>query len=131
MLINDGNWLGRHGVGSDGSLRWDSRLAGSTTWDTVVSGLAGSVVVVLTAGGSHGVLRAGHVSLNQGKDLLDQLNCVGSLKERGIDGSSSLSFHVEEISLVLSVSLNFLSDLRKFVVGDEQVLAINGVVVKI
>lgn len=64
LLINDGNWLGRHGVGSDGSLRRDSRLAGGTTWDTVVSLLTGSVVVVLTAGGSHGVLRAGYVSLD-------------------------------------------------------------------
>jgi len=66
LLINDGNWLRRHGVVGDGSLRWDSGLAGGTTWDTVVSGLAGSVVVVLTTGGSHGILRAGHVSLDQG-----------------------------------------------------------------
>ena len=131
MLINDGSRLRSHGVVSEGSLRWDSGLARGTTWDTVISGLAGSVVVVLTTGGSHGVLRTGHVSLDQGKDLLDQLNSVGSLKERGIDGSSGLSLHVEEISLVLGVSLNLLADLRKFVVGDKQVLALNDLVMKI
>jgi hypothetical protein len=50
---------------------------------------------------------------------LDQLNSVGSLKERGVDGSGGLSLHVEEVSLVLGVSLNLLADLRKLVVGDK------------
>ena len=62
---------------------------------------------------------------------MDQLNSVGSLKKSGIDGSGGLSLHVEEVSLVLGVSLNLLADLRKFVVGDEQVLALNNLVVKI
>lgn len=66
LLIHDGNRLGRHGVVGLGSLRWGSGLTGGTTWDTVVSGLAWSVVVVLTILGSHLVLRALDVPLDQG-----------------------------------------------------------------
>jgi hypothetical protein len=87
--------------------------------------------LVLSTRNSDGVLRASHVSLNESKDLLDELNSVGSLKEVRVHGGSSLPLHIQEVSLVLSISLDLLADLRKLIVGDKEVLSINNLVVKV
>ncbi len=90
-----------------------------------------SVVVLLRSlGASHILLRTTHISLNKSKDLLNKLNGVGSLKEGRVDGGSCLSLHVQEVSPVLCISLNLLADLRKLIICDLDVLAINDLIVK-
>jgi hypothetical protein len=111
-------------------------LGGATvigTWGTRGSVLLATwAVVVLSTWRSHGVLRAGgHASLEESQDLLDELDGVGSLQEVGINRSGVLSLHVEEVSLVLSVCLHLLADLWKLVVGYEQVLALDELVMEV
>jgi len=64
------------------------------------------------------------LSLEKGENVLNKLNGIGSLEERGINVGGSLLLHAVEISLILSISLELLADFRKFVVGDKEVLAI-------
>jgi len=108
-----------------------SRL--STGGTALNSLLSGSVVLTTsTAGASHVVvlLRAAyHISLNESQNLLNQLDGVRSLQEGWVNGGSGLPLHVQEVSLVLGVSLDLLADLGELVVGHEQVLAVNGLVV--
>ena len=125
ILVTSGDWL-------RDLLDWSGSLRASLAWSTTLHSLPlVRSVVVLRAGGSDGVLRASHVSLDESEDLLDELDGVGSLKERWVNGSSSLSLHVQEISLILGVSLDLLADLGKLVVGDKEVLAVDGLVVKV
>ncbi len=71
------------------------------------------------------------VSLNVGEDLLDDLNGVRSLKNVRVDVGLGRLSAVEEISLVLSLSLKLSTGLGKLVVGNIQRLAIDVVVVAI
>ena len=87
-------------------------------------------VVELATLRSH-LIRRANVSLDEGQDLLDELDGIGSLQERGVNGSSSLSLHVEEVSSVLGVGLQLLADLGELVVSHEQLLAIDLEVVEL
>jgi hypothetical protein len=98
---------------------------------TTRNSLLARSVVVLSTWSSGGVLRTSHISLNQSKDLLDELNGVRSLEKRWVNGGSSLSLHVQEVSLVLSISLDLSADLGKLIVGDKEMLAINELIVKV
>ena len=87
---------------------------------TIIVGSHAAIVVVVI----HRALVVLKLSLNEGENLLDELDGVRLLKKYRIDRSNMLLPHVVEVGLVHSVSLLLSANLGEFVVGHKKNLSV-------